>query len=559
MAKDPCKPSKPEIGLDQETIDAICACIGEALGGTLDVNVVNATDITDVIVDAIAAQTTDLTALLQAICDKLEAGITVNAVQAGEWTVSIDNQPLSVELTEDNIADLITALENADLTVTIGGQDQVLDVNITNDPLNVAVDFSSLIAAMQEQNSVDYEDSNFCIYTADGELHTTADIFNEITYDFFGNRIKSVTVMSELVNGEWVSYALAEGETIARCRNSMLDDFTTDCCVKIPDANYDGAIAWVNGRPPNGEWALIDNRDPDNQVIVGIGSTFNEFVANMEAQGYTEWSFGETHYFCPCPPGLVNAGDYFVTVDGDTVSKPECTPLEEVSGAPDKSGECDKALRTLDCNSHAVLAELQAQTGLLVEIRDLLTCEEVLCPAIDQGAATEFDADGNPLPYDITFPFTTNPAQVQDFVIPFSVTDPSGCLADADPATLVPVRLFFKGHDLVTGANGTTGFNVIIGNGAPTLAAFVADSPTNTFDNTPNVGQPDATVGTTGAGLDVADRWVDFNIPLSELLAGTTMTTSAFGGVPAGITETLGDVLIYTPNMDWAALGCEGC
>lgn len=564
MAKGNCfTQPKPTICLDQSTIDKICECVGGALGSTtLDVNVVNAADITSVIVDAIEAQTADLTAAIQEICDKLDAGITVNAVQSGEWVISIDNQPLSVELTAENIADLITALEAADLTVTIGGQDQVLDVNITNDPLNVAVDFQSLISALQEQRHVDFEQADWCIYLENGELHPTASGFNENTYDFFGNKISSTLVFSELVDGQWVGYTLQKGETTGRCKNTLLAEFKTDCCVRIPDANYDGAIAWVVGRPINGVWSLIDNRDPDNQVIVATGDSFNEFIANMEALGYTEWSFGETHYFCPCPPNLVNAGDYFVTVDGETVTQPECIPLSEIEGVPDKAVECGYALSTKDCNSDAILVELQTQSGLLSEIRDLLTCdeEEILCPSLVQGDANEFDGDGNPLPFPISFPFTTNPAQVQDFIIPFSVDDPNGCLAAADPATLIPVRFYFRGHDLVTNANGTTGFNIIIGNGSPTNAAYVTSSASNTFDNSGNVGDPDATVGVDlGQTLDVADRWLDFNIPLIELLNGTTMTTSAFGGVPAGITETLGDVLIYTPNVDWAALGCEGC
>ena len=56
----------------------------------VQVEVVNPTDISTPVVNAVQAQTATLTAQLQEICDKLDAGITVNAVQSGQWTVSID-------------------------------------------------------------------------------------------------------------------------------------------------------------------------------------------------------------------------------------------------------------------------------------------------------------------------------------------------------------------------------------------------------------------------------------------------------------------------------------
>ena len=162
---------------------------------------------------------------------------------------------------------------------------------------------------------------------------------------------------------------LEQGETldsIDECLGELKSLFqsTEDACPvsnQIPDADYNSGIAWVTGRPNTTvPWALIDNRDPDNQAVVASGSTFGAFIANMEAMGYTEWSFGETHYFCPCPPGLVNAGDYFVTADGDTVSKPACTALAELPTAPEKpdTGEPKAALRFIECNSAAILQAL---------------------------------------------------------------------------------------------------------------------------------------------------------------------------------------------------------
>lgn len=100
------------------------------------------------IIDAINDSTTAITADLQAICDKLDAGITVTALQGGAWSFTIDNQPIDVALDAASIADLVTALEAADLTVTVGGQDTVLDVNITNTPLAVTVDLTPVVNAV---------------------------------------------------------------------------------------------------------------------------------------------------------------------------------------------------------------------------------------------------------------------------------------------------------------------------------------------------------------------------------------------------------------------------
>lgn len=95
------------------------------------------------IVASIEAQTTAITDSLQEICDKLDAGITVNAVQSGEWNVTVDGE---VSLDADTISAIADAIADADLTVTIGGQDVTLDVNITNDPLTVTLSQDSLDA-----------------------------------------------------------------------------------------------------------------------------------------------------------------------------------------------------------------------------------------------------------------------------------------------------------------------------------------------------------------------------------------------------------------------------
>ena len=61
-----------------------------------------ADEITQPIIAAIESQTDALTASLQEICDKLDAGITVNAVQSGTWSVTIDGQPIETSLSTDN-------------------------------------------------------------------------------------------------------------------------------------------------------------------------------------------------------------------------------------------------------------------------------------------------------------------------------------------------------------------------------------------------------------------------------------------------------------------------
>jgi hypothetical protein len=199
------------------------------------------------------------------------------------------------------------------------------------------------------------------------KLLAQSDIQNEILAELqalcekilAGNESLAEVVAELAALCEKLNTAIAELEALCE----KIDNVTTTCPAgdAIPEADYTGGICWVTGRPTTGvPWALIDNRDPANQVTVASGSTFGEFIADMEALGYTEWSFGESHYFCPCPPGLENAGDYFVTADGDTVSKPPCVALAELPNAPDKVlAEETPALSTIDCNSDAILQALQ--------------------------------------------------------------------------------------------------------------------------------------------------------------------------------------------------------
>lgn len=134
----------------------------------------------------------------------------------------------------------------------------------------------------------------------------------------------------------------------------------------VPDANYEGAMPITSGRPnPNVAWALIDNRDSGNQVTVAEGATFQEFSDNLEAAGYSQFIQGEVHYISPCPPGYTEFtpadGQYFTEADGNTVTKGGCTPLTELSSAPEKVvGDEKCALQTIGCLDELILDELKA-------------------------------------------------------------------------------------------------------------------------------------------------------------------------------------------------------
>jgi len=166
---------------------------------------------------ALLAQTTSLTASLQAIVDTLDAGITVNAVQSGAWSVTIDGQPVEVALSDANISSLIAALEAADLTVTVGAQDVALDVNITNQPIAVTVDLSPVVDAIEAIVRVDYEKTRFCILDAAGDQVPMTGVYAQLSYNHSGIVIASEIVLSELVGSSWQTYVLQAGETVGEC------------------------------------------------------------------------------------------------------------------------------------------------------------------------------------------------------------------------------------------------------------------------------------------------------------------------------------------------------
>lgn len=108
----------------------------------------------DDIVAAIEDGVVDITAALQTICDKLEAGITVNAVQSGEWLFTIDADSIQaildgiadalaeaeISLSADTIAELVAALEAADLTVTVDGGTITVDGSVELEDLQALLD-----------------------------------------------------------------------------------------------------------------------------------------------------------------------------------------------------------------------------------------------------------------------------------------------------------------------------------------------------------------------------------------------------------------------------------
>lgn len=147
-------------------------------------------------------------------------------------------------------------------------------------------------------------------------------------------------------------------------KNSDLEPFKRTKSTGIPDANYDGAIALTRGRPNNlVPWQLLSHADPLNAAVVCEGATFQEFVAALEAKGYSEFTEGEIHYICPCPAGLNVAGDYSVTAGGVTQTKPACTPRAELSNFPEgkAGGEDECVLAVEECNSGAILEAVQNQ------------------------------------------------------------------------------------------------------------------------------------------------------------------------------------------------------
>ena len=121
-------------------------------------------------------------------------------------------------------------------------------------------------------------------------------------------------------------------------------------------ADYTRALCYTPaGRPvPNVPWSWIDNTDPNNQVTVVDAPDLGSFIEQVESLGYEEFTVGENHYVCPVPANWNGAGSHFFEADGNTVTKPEATPIASIEGAPAKvaaAAEAFCALRTEDCGN----------------------------------------------------------------------------------------------------------------------------------------------------------------------------------------------------------------
>ena len=177
-------------------------------------------------------------------------------------------------------------------------------------------------------------------------------------------------------------------ECLEALKENTLADFKIIKESGIPGANYEGAFRYINGRPPASlPWALIDNRDPLNQVTVASGANLNAFVSDLESKGFTEWNTGEEHWICPCPPGLTveSTGAYFTTVDGETAVKHVCVPIAEVTDVPtdkiiDNTAMC--ALRTIGCNDDRRDKLLESMFGKMCELVDSVVCDVPLKSAV---------------------------------------------------------------------------------------------------------------------------------------------------------------------------------
>lgn len=201
---DPCSDAE---SVNLCNVEAVAAAIGLSVSTPL---IAALTDQTSALQTALEAQTLSLGAQLQALCDKLDAGITVNAVQSGVWEVAAD-------LSTADLEELTELLSDATLQVNVAGQDTPLDVTLTQDPLAVSVDFAPLIAAIEAQVTVDYETLPYCIMNG-GERVPSTGVYLRTATDYFGNVITEQVVTSIMSPaGVWTAYTLGAGDTIVDC------------------------------------------------------------------------------------------------------------------------------------------------------------------------------------------------------------------------------------------------------------------------------------------------------------------------------------------------------
>ena len=170
------------------------------------------------------------------------------------------------------------------------------------------------------------------------------------------------------------------------------------------------------------------------------------------------------------------------------------------------------------------------ETGPCTQIADLL----------DVGVAA-FTTDGTPVsfPAEMCDPIT-------DFAVPVSI-GAADCVTALDPASEILVRWSF--NHTIDASTTHQGFNVSANNGTQTVGGVVNQS--NGIGAPINVGP--VTAPHNGV---TADYWVDIAIPVSDLLNGVALQTSAFG-TTSGECETVNSQSVaISPDDTVLATAC---
>jgi len=110
------------------------------------------TNLGNQIAGEIQAQTVLITQSIQDVCDKLDAGITVNSVQSGTWTVNAD---LSTGDLQELANEISTALDGLNVTATIDNPS--IDVNLLGEPIDVNVTNGDLSVSLSPGTLSDLE------------------------------------------------------------------------------------------------------------------------------------------------------------------------------------------------------------------------------------------------------------------------------------------------------------------------------------------------------------------------------------------------------------------
>ena len=251
---------------------------------------------------ALLAQTTSITANIQAIVDTLDAGIDVNSTQAGAWTFTVAGQPVEVALDAATLTALQDLLEASDLTTQIGGQDVVLDVNVTGQPLAVTTSLQPVIDAIQAVVRVDYERTGYCVVDSNGEKVPLVGVFAQVSYNSTGAVASTELVLSQLVGTTWQTYNLGAGEVVAECPENSSQSLAPE---------VGGSITLQDGQtftfPPNAKSISIAPNE-EGATFDFVGGIYGTLDSAISAS----WSNSDGSV-------LSNSDDGEVTAKGGTV------------------------------------------------------------------------------------------------------------------------------------------------------------------------------------------------------------------------------------------------